>query len=160
MPTPPRLPISDVEHVRPAAPMSWMPTSAPVRHHLETRFEQKLLGERIANLHRRPLFLRLLVELGRGHRRAVNAVAAGLGADVVNGIARAARCALDDVLVPGDAEAEHVDERVAAVRLVECDLAADGRDADAVAVAADAGDDALENAPVLSADRAVRSAAN
>ena len=30
-PAPPREPISHVEHVRPAAPMSWMPTSAPVR---------------------------------------------------------------------------------------------------------------------------------
>ncbi len=30
MPTPPRDPISDVEQVKPAAPMSWMPTTAPV----------------------------------------------------------------------------------------------------------------------------------
>ena len=43
-----------------------------------------------------------------------------------------------------DAEAEHVDQRVAGVALVEADLAADGRDADAVAVAGDAGDDAGE----------------
>ena len=35
-----------------------------------------------------------------------------------------------------DAETEHVDERIAGVALVEGDLAADGRDADAVAVAA------------------------
>ena len=30
MPCPPREPISEVEQVSPAAPMSWMPTSAPV----------------------------------------------------------------------------------------------------------------------------------
>ena len=42
------------------------------------------------------------------------------------------------------AEAEHVDERVVAVAVVEHDLAANGRHADRVAVAADAGDDALE----------------
>ena len=45
-----------------------------------------------------------------------------------------------------DAEAQHVDERIAGIHLVEDDLAADGGNADAVAVAADAGDDALEDA--------------
>ena len=30
-PTPPRAPISQVEQVSPAAPISWMPTTAPVR---------------------------------------------------------------------------------------------------------------------------------
>ena len=30
IPQPPREPISEVEHDRPAAPMSWMPTTAPV----------------------------------------------------------------------------------------------------------------------------------
>ena len=47
----------------------------------------------------------------------------------------------------GEPEAEHVDERVAGVRVVERDLAADGRDPDAVAVAGDAGDDAFDDAP-------------
>ena len=117
-------------------------------HDLETRFEQELLGERVAHLDGRALLFRFLVELGRRHRRAVDAVAAGLGADVVHGITRAAGRALDDVFVPGDAQAEHVDQRVAVVRLVEGDLAADRRDADAVAVAADAGDHALEDAAV------------
>ena len=46
----------------------------------------------------------------------------------------------------GDAEAEHVDQRVAGVGRFEGDLAADRRDADAVAVAGDAGDDAVEQA--------------
>ena len=45
-----------------------------------------------------------------------------------------------------DAEAEHVDERIAGVRRLERDLAADGRDADAVAVVGDAGDHAFEQA--------------
>ena len=117
-------------------------------HDLETRLEQELLGERVAHLDGRALLFRLLVELGRRHRRAVDAVAAGLGADVVHGVAGAAGRALDDVVVPGDAEAEHVDQRVAVVRLVEGDLAADRRDADAVAVAADAGDHAFEDAAV------------
>ena len=46
-----------------------------------------------------------------------------------------------------DAEAEDVDERVAAVALVEHHLAADGRHADRVAVAADAADHAFEQVP-------------
>jgi hypothetical protein len=46
--------------------------------------------------------------------------------------------------VAGQTDAQHVDERVARVDGVEDDLAADGRNPDAVAVAADAGDDALE----------------
>ena len=50
-----------------------------------------------------------------------------------------------------NAEAEDVDQRVARVGLVERDLAADGRDADAVAVAGDAGDDALDDATVARA---------
>ena len=83
-----------------------------------------------------------LVELRRRHRRAVDAVASGLGADVVHGVADAARASLDDRVVPGDAETEHVHERIAAVGLVEHHLAADGRNADAVPVSADAGDDA------------------
>ena len=63
-------------------------------HQLEARLEQQLLHERIADLHRRPLLGRLLVELRRRHRRAVDAVAAGLGADVVDRIAAAGGAAL------------------------------------------------------------------
>ncbi len=46
-----------------------------------------------------------------------------------------------------DAETEHVDERVAAVRVVEHDLAADRRHPNRVAVAGDARNDALEEVP-------------
>ena len=60
-------------------------------HDLEARLEQQLLHERIADLHGRPLLGRLLVELRRRHRRAVDAVAAGLGADVVDRVADAGR---------------------------------------------------------------------
>ena len=115
-------------------------------HHLEAGLEQQLLHERIADLHRRALLRRLLVELGRRHRRAVDAVAAGLRADVVDGVADAGRDALDDVRRLRDAEAEHVDQRIARVRRLEHDFAADRRDADAVAVAGDAGDHAFEEA--------------
>ena len=58
-------------------------------HHLEARLEEQLLHERIADLHRRTLFGRRLIELRRRHRGAVNAVAAGLRADVVHRVADA-----------------------------------------------------------------------
>ena len=64
--------------------------------------------------------------------------------------------ALDERVGPGDAEAEHVDERVAGVAVLERDFAADGRDADAVAVAGDPGDDAFDDAAGARAGRAVQ----
>ena len=131
-----------------------MPTTRAGLHRLEARLEQQLLHERIADLHGRPLLLRLLVELGRRHRRAVDAVASGLGADVVDGVADARRRALEDVVAARDAEAEHVDQRIAGVALVEDDLAADGRHAEAVAVAGDAGHNALEEPARAAARRA------
>ena len=105
-------------------------------HQLEARLEQQLLHERIADLHRRPLLGRLLVELRRRHRRAVDAVAARSWRRRSTPGCRRPRRALDDLVGLREAEAEHVDQRVAGVALVEGDLAADGRDADAVAVAA------------------------
>ena len=137
-----------------------MPIERVGLHHLEARLEQQLLHERIADLHGRALLRRLLVELRRRHRRAVDAVAAGLRADVVDGVADARRHALDDVGRLRDAEAEHVDERIAGVGRLEGDLAADRRDADAVAVAGDAGDDAFEQPRACRARRATRSAAS
>ena len=58
-------------------------------------------------------------------------------------VADARRLAEHQPLGGQHAEAEHVDERVVRVGLVEDDLAADGRHADRVAVAGDAGHDAL-----------------
>jgi hypothetical protein len=111
-------------------------------HHLEARLEEQLLHERIADLHRGPLLGRLLVELRRGHRGAMDAIAPGLRSDVEHGVPHARGDPLDDLVGLRDAEAEHVHQRVAGVAFVEGDLAADGGDADAVAVAADAGHDA------------------
>ncbi len=124
-------------------------------HQLEAGFEQELLHERIADLHRRPLLGRLLVELGRRHRGAVDAVAAGLGADVVDRVADARGIGQHQRIGLGNTEAEDVDERVARVRIVEGDLAADRGDADAVAVAGDAGDHPLDDAAVAGAVRTV-----
>ncbi len=115
-------------------------------HHLEAGLEEQLLHERIADLHRGALLRRLVVELGRGHRRAVNAVAACLRAHVIHGIPDTGRHALDDVRCPGDAQAEHVHQRIAGVGRLEGDLSGDGRHADAVAVAGNPGHDAFQEA--------------
>src|SRR5262249_44622435 len=101
-------------------------------HHLEARLEEELFHERIADLHGRTFFGRLVVEFGRGHGRAVDAVASGLRADVVHGVADARRDALDDVRRLRDAQTEDVDERVAGVRRLERNLAPNGGNADAV----------------------------
>ena len=69
-------------------------------HDLQTRLEQQLLRERIADLHRRAFLFGRLVELRRGHRGAVDAVAARLRSDVDHRIADAARRSLEDAVAP------------------------------------------------------------
>ena len=112
------------------------------RHQLEAGFEQQLLREGVADLHGRALLVGGVVELGRGHGGAVDAVAAGLGAEIDDGQADALGLRIEDLVGFGDAGGEGVDEDVAVVAAVEIDLAADGRHAERIAVAADAGDDA------------------
>ena len=117
-----------VEQVNPAAPMSWMPTSASlfITSRQASRSSFSMKGSPTCTAGR--FSADLLVELRRRHRRAMDAVAAGLGADVIDRIAGARGDAFDDVVVRGDAEAEHVDERIARVAFVERDFAADGRE--------------------------------
>ena len=74
----------------------------------------------------------------------MDAVASGLGADVIHRVADARRDALDDVGCLRDAETEDVDEWIARVRRLERDLSADRRNADAVTVPRDPGDDTFE----------------
>src|SRR5205807_10133269 len=103
----------------------------------------ELLHERIAHLHGRALALALFVEFGAGHGGAVDAVASGAGADVDDGIPHAARGAPEDAVGLEETERECVDQTVAVEGGVERDLSGDRRDADAVAVTGDAGDDLL-----------------
>ena len=57
-------------------------------HQFQTGFDQQFLGEWIADLHGRPLFAGIGTELGGGHRRAMNAVAPGLGPDIDHKVPR------------------------------------------------------------------------
>ena len=74
----------------------------------------------------------------------MDAVAPGLGADVEDRVADARGASVEDAIGARDAAGERVDQDVAVVAGVELHLAADGGHADAVAVAADAGDHAAE----------------
>ena len=129
-------------------------------HQFEARFDQQFLGERVADLDGWALLLAILGEIGAGHGRAVDSVAAGLGADIDDRIADARGGRVENLVGLRDADGHRVDEDVAVICCVEVDFAADGRNADAIAIAADPRDDARDEVPRLRDDRAGRSAAH
>lgn len=124
-----------------------MPTTKLGVVQLQAGFDQQLLGERVAHLDRRATLLAALVEGGTGeYGDAADAVPAGLGAHQHDDVARSGGRL---VLQPVDrqyTEREGVDQRVPLVGGVEDDLAADVRQAEAVAVPADAGHHAGQHA--------------
>ena len=124
--------------------------SRVVVREVEAGLHEQLLEERVADLHGRAQLLEARVRVrARGEAgRAVDAVAAGVGADEHEDVAGAFRLRAGELVAARDADAHGVDQRVAGVGVLEEDLAADGRDAEAVAVAADAGDDAVEEVAV------------
>jgi hypothetical protein len=79
----------------------------------------------------------------------VDAVAAGLGADVDHRVARAAGLAVEDLVDADHAEGEGVHQRIAAVAGLELGFAAQVGHAEAVAVAGDAADHAFDDGVVL-----------
>jgi hypothetical protein len=111
-------------------------------HQLEAGLQKELLGEGISDLHGRALLRGRVVELGRGHGGAVDAVAAGLRAEIDDRVPDAGRGGIKNRVLAGEADRHGVDQDVAVVALVEADRTADRRYAEGIAVAADAGDDA------------------
>ncbi len=107
-------------------------------HKFEAGFQQKFFGEGVTDLHGRTLLGGIVVELGRGHGRAVNAVAPGLGADIDDRQAGARSGGIENLVGIGDPHGHGIDQDVAVIGGVEVDLTADGRHADAVTVAANA----------------------
>ena len=75
------------------------------------------------------------------------------------GIADALGHRANQLVLAQDADAHGVDERIALVRRIEHDFTGDSRHADAVAVVADAADDAREQIPDACGVRATRSGA-
>ena len=104
---------------------------AALGHDLEAGFEQQLFRERIADLHGRALLLGVLAELGRRHAGAVDAVAAGLGAEIDDRHADAGGRRVENLVRLGEAHRHGVDQVVAVVARVEAHLAADRRHAEA-----------------------------
>jgi hypothetical protein len=79
--------------------MSWIATIASERHQLEAGLDQQFLGERVADLDGRALLLAVLGEIGARHGRAVDAVAAGLRADIDDRIADARGGRIEDLVL-------------------------------------------------------------
>ena len=114
---------------------------------VEAALDEDLLREGVTDLDGGPLGRAALLEGLRGEDGdATDAVAARLGAEEHDLVAGAGRVGEVEVLVAQRADAQRVDERVALVALVEDDLAADVGQAEGVAVAADALDDARQDA--------------
>ena len=111
-------------------------------HQFEAGFEQAFFGEGIAHLNGRALLFGVVVEFGRRHGGAVNAVAAGLGAEIDDGQADALGLGIENLVGIGEADGHGIDQDVAVVAGMEIDLAADRRHAEGIAIAADAGNDA------------------
>src|SRR4029077_9959109 len=83
---------------------------------LEARFDEELLGERVADLHRRTLRLRAFLELLRSEDgRTTDPVASRLRADEHGEIAGGPWPATQDLLILEHADAHRVDERIARV---------------------------------------------
>ena len=117
---------------------------AALGHDLETGFEQQLFREWIADLHGRPLLFGVGAELGRCHGGAVNAVAAGLRAEIDDRHADARSRGVENLVGLGEADRHGIDQDVAVVAAVEAHFAADRRHTEGIAVAADASDHARD----------------
>src|SRR5690606_21479925 len=105
--------------------------------------------EWIADLNCWPLFLVAFGKLGRCHGCAVNAVAAGLGADIEDRVSGRGAARIENLVLVSEADSHRVDEDIAIVTGVKLGFASNSRYADAVAVAADTCDDALDEAACL-----------
>ena len=116
---------------------------------LEAGLHEALLEKWIADLDRGAARRAARIEHHRREARAVDPVATGVGANEQHEVAGSARLRADHPALLDDADAHRVDEAVRPVRLVEIQLAADSRNADAVAVTTDARDDAVEKMALM-----------
>ena len=126
----------------PAAAEVLHPGQQPGAVQLETEMHQRLLRYGVAQLYRADVALGARFQLARREGDAVDAVATGPPASEDVDVARATGTAVNQLALRHDANTADVHERVAGVARVERYLPCDGRDADAVAVVADARDDA------------------
>ena len=122
----------------------------PLLDQLDGDLDQLLAGERVADLHRRPLLGRALAELlAREHACAADPVSAGRRAVEDEQMPGRPRLRARDALGRQQPDAHRVHQAVVRIGLVEERLAADGWDADPVAVGADSGHRSVERVPGL-----------
>ncbi len=115
-------------------------------HQLQASFNQQFFDEGVADLHARALIGIGLREFGRSHGRAMNAVAPGFRADIKDHRARLGAARIENPVLPGKADAHRIDEDIAVIAFMKIGLSANGRHADAIAIAAYAGDNAAHQA--------------
>ncbi len=132
--------ISESEEASPAAPQSCSDDDEAALDELERDLDQRLAAERVADLHRGALLVGAFEVLGGEHRGAADAVAARGRAVEDEKVADALGAGREHPLGGEEPDAHRVHERVRGVGVVERALAADRRDADAVAVVRDPGD--------------------
>ena len=119
-------------------------------HGFEAGFEKQFFHEGIADLDIGALLPRFFGEFGGGEQRcAVNAIATGLCANVNHRIAGTFGFGEEQIFFTGDAQSQRVDEWVLRIAGLEGDFTANSRDAEAISIAADAADDAVEDAAIL-----------
>ena len=113
---------------------------------IEAGLHQHLLQEGVADLHGRAQLLEAGVRIGAGGETggAVNTVAARVGADKHEDVARAFRLRARQAIDGRNSDAHGVNEWVGGIGVFEDDFATDGRDAEAVPIAGDAGNDTAE----------------
>ena len=107
-------------------------------HQFHAGFHQAFFGERVTNLNGGAFFLDGVVEFSRCHRRTANTVTTCFRTEVHNRHADARRRRVEDLVRVSEASRESVHEAVAGIRRVETNLTTNGRHAEAVAVAANA----------------------
>src|SRR5580692_1104663 len=110
---------------------------ARIAGELQARLHQALLEKWIADLDRRAARRAVGIEHHRREARTVDPITPGVGADEKNEVAGPARGGPGQLALLDNADAHRVDEAVGPVRLVEIELAADGRNTDAIAIPAD-----------------------
>ena len=128
----------------------------PALDEREARLDQLLARERVADLDGRALVLVVVGELlAREHARAADPVAPRGRAEEDDVVAGSSGLGARHAVGREEPDAHRVDERVRRVGVVEDRVAADGGDADAVPVVADAADRAAELEPGLAEAQAV-----
>ncbi len=115
---------------------------------LQTGLDQTFLQERIPHLHRRTVVQGIRTEFRTGEAGPPHAITTGGAADVDDGVPDAGRTGLHDLTGLHQTERHRIDQGIAGIGGIKGNLAADGGNADTIAVMSDPGDDALHQADI------------